>query len=261
MTDLDRREPDTALPRVLRLLWGHDEPPRRGPKPGLTIAAIAAAAVTIADAEGIGAVSMAKVAGELGFTTMSLYRYVESKDDLFVVMLDAAYGPPDLGDLTGLDWRERLTVWATAAHDRLLERPWILQVPVKEPPLAPNQMSWMEEGLQALAGTGLSEQEKLSSMLLVDVYVRGITQLTAHMATANGETDLTIEEADRIYGARLAAVIDPEEFPGVAAAFGSGSLTDGSDFSVDEFRFGLGTVLDGIAALVERRPQGRSDTP
>jgi AcrR family transcriptional regulator len=246
MTDL---ELDTELPRVLRQLWGQDEPPRRGPKPGLTIGAIAAAAVKIADADGLGAVSMARVAGELGFTTMSLYRYVESKDDLFVVMLDAAYGPPELGDLTGLDWRERLTVWATAAHNRLLQRPWILQVPVKEPPLAPNQMSWMEEGLQALAATGLAEHEKLSSMLLVDVYVRGITQLAAHMV----RSDMTIEEADRIYGARLAAVIDPDELPGIAKAFGSGSLTDGSDFSVDEFRFGLETVLDGIAALVERK--------
>jgi AcrR family transcriptional regulator len=243
------------LPRVLRLLWGHDEPARPGPKPGLSIGAIAAAAVKIADADGLGAVSMAKVAAELGFTTMSLYRYVASKDDLYVVMLDEAYGPPELGDLTGLGWRERLTVWATAARDMLLQRPWILQVPISEPPLAPNQMSWMEAGLQALAGTGLTEQEKLSSMLLVDVYVRGIIQLTTYMRFANKQAGITEQEADLVYGRRLEAVIDPDQLPGVAAAFGSGSLTDGSDFATDEFGFGLGAVLDGIAALIERRTE------
>ena len=239
---------DTEVPRVLRLLWELDEAPRPGPKPGLNIRAIAAAAVKLADADGIGAVSMAKVAAELGFTTMSLYRYVESKDDLYVVMLDEAYGRPDLGDLTGLDWRERLTVWATAIRDLLLSRPWVLAVPVKEPPLAPNQMGWMEVGLQALADSGLSEQEKLSAILLVDVYVRGITQLSAHIT----DPQLSAEEADRIYGARLATLIDADRLPGIAAAFGSGSLTDGSDFAIDEFAFGLETVLDGIAVRIDR---------
>ena len=70
------------LPRVLQLLWGLDAPGRRGPKPALSLHQIGAAAVRIADAEGLGAVSMSRVAGELGYTTMSLYRYVESKDDL-----------------------------------------------------------------------------------------------------------------------------------------------------------------------------------
>lgn len=244
MTDLGT---EVEVPRVLRLLWELDEAPRPGPKPGLNIRAIAAAAVRVADARGLGAVSMAKVAAELGFTTMSLYRYVESKDDLYVVMLDEAYGPPELGDLSGLGWRERLTVWATAARDRLLSRPWILAVPVKEPPLAPNQMSWMEAGLQSLADTGLTEQEKLSAILLIDVYVRGITQISVHLT---GDADP--QEADRIYGARLAALIDADQLPGITAAFVSGSLTDGSDFSVDEFAFGLETVLDGIANRITR---------
>ena len=236
------------LPRALRLLWELDEAPRPGPKPGLNIKAIAAAGVKLADAEGLGAVSMAKVAAELGFTTMSLYRYVESKDDLYVVMLDHAYGRPDPAALAGRDWRERLTAWATHLRDLLLVRPWILSVPVKEPPLAPNQMSWMEIGLQSLTDTELTEQEKLSAILLIDVYVRGITQLSVHIT----DPQMSPAEADRIYGARLAALIDPDRLPGIAAAFGSGSLTDGSDFAVDEFGFGLETVLDGIANRISR---------
>jgi hypothetical protein len=61
------------------------------------------------------------------------------------------------------------------------------------------------------------------------------------------------QDADLIYASRLAQVLDPERHPAVAAAFSSGSLTDGSDFAVDEFTFGLNSLLDGIAALVERR--------
>ncbi len=110
----------------------------------------------------------------------------------------------------------------------------------------------MEAGLRTLGQTGLGEQAKLSAMLLVDVYVRGITQLTAHMVVANAEAGLTELESDQIYARRLALLLDPERFPAVAAALGSGSLSDGSDFTVDEFAFGLNTVLDGIATLIER---------
>ncbi len=241
------------LPRVLALMWGHEQTGRRGPKPGLTIQDIGQAGVKIADAEGLGAVSMSKVAGELGFTTMSLYRYVGSKDELFTVMLDQAYGPPDLAEPpAGAGWRERMTIWAAAARDGLLRHPWILQIPLFEPPLSPNQLEWMEAGLRTLGQTGLGEQAKLSAMLLVDVYVRGITQLTAHMVVANAEAGLTELESDQIYARRLALLLDPERFPAVAAALGSGSLSDGSDFTVDEFAFGLNTVLDGIATLIER---------
>ncbi len=242
------------LPRVLELLWGREQPGRRGPKPGLTIRDIGAAGVRIADADGLAAVSMSKVAAELGFTTMSLYRYVASKDDLYTVMLDEAYGPPDLAEPpAGAGWRERMTIWAAAARDGLLRHPWILQIPLFEPPLSPNQLDWMEAGLRTLGETGLTHQEKLSSMLLVDVYVRGITQLTAHMRAVTAETGQTEQEADQLYARRLATVLDPERFPAVAAALSSGSLSDDGDFAVDEFTFGLDTVLDGIAALIERR--------
>src|SRR6266542_4042354 len=186
------------LPRVLELLWGRDQSGRRGPKPGMTIRDIGAAGVRIADADGLAAVSMSKVAAELGFTTMSLYRYVASKDALYTVMLDEAYGPPDLAEpAAGAGWRERMTIWAIAARDTLLRHPWILQIPLFEPPLSPNQLEWMEAGLQTLGETGLGEQAKLSAMLLVDVYVRGITQLTAHMVVANAEAGLTELESDQ----------------------------------------------------------------
>jgi AcrR family transcriptional regulator len=243
---------DDELPRVLRLLWGHEER-RRGPKPAMSIHDIGTAAVKIADADGLSAVSMSRVAGDLGYTTMSLYRYVSSKDDLYAVMLDEAYGEFAVSYPARAGWRRRMTLWAEAARDVLTHHPWVLQVPLSEPPLSPNQVGWMEAGLQALADTGLTEQEKLSSMLLVDVYVRGITQLMTYMTVANSADGLTEQEADQLYAKRLDQLVDPERYPAVSAALGSGSLSDDSDFAVNEFDFGLKGVLNGIAALVDRR--------
>ncbi|HET6297205.1 MAG TPA: TetR/AcrR family transcriptional regulator, partial [Kribbella sp.] len=130
------------LPRVLQLLWGLEGPARPGPKPTLQISDIGAAANKLADSAGLGAVSMSKVAAELGFTTMSLYRYVDSKDDLYVVMLEEAFGRPDPFD-PDTDWRERISTWARSFWNAIKRHPWVLQVPVFEPPLSPKQLEWM----------------------------------------------------------------------------------------------------------------------
>jgi AcrR family transcriptional regulator len=246
-------DPADDLPRVLQLLWGLADQNRPGPKPGLSITAIGAAAIRIADAGGLGAVSMSKVAAELGFTTMSLYRYVSSKDDLYVVMIDEAYGRPELGDHGAADWRERITAWAVAARDALRRHPWALQIPIYEPPLSPKQVEWMEAGLAAFQDTPLTQQERLSSLLLVNIYVRGVAQLTTDLFAHERVSDVSAREADLIYARRLTRLADPDRFPAVAAAVSSGSLEDDSDFDTDEFLFGLRTVLDGIDSLIRRR--------
>src|SRR5690348_6597025 len=99
------------LPRALQLMWGIEGPARPGPKPTLTISDIGAAGVRVADEAGLGAVSMAKVAAKVGFTTMSLYRYVDSKDELYAVMIDEAFGVPGPID-PALGWRAGITQWA-----------------------------------------------------------------------------------------------------------------------------------------------------
>jgi AcrR family transcriptional regulator len=234
------------LPRVLQLLWGLEGPARPGPKPTLQIGDIGRAAVKLADAAGLGAVSMSKVAAELGFTTMSLYRYVDSKDDLYVVMVEEAFGTPE-PVAPDADWRARITQWAVMIRDAIHRHPWILQVPVFEPPLSPKQLDWMEEGLRAFAGTPLTSADRVSSIVLVNIYVRGVTQLTAHMFTK--DTEPTRQDADRIYAQRLMMLATPDKFPSIAATFDSDTYMDDSD----EFAFGLNTVLDGIEALIARR--------
>ena len=111
--------PSRPLPPGLDLLWGRRGRGQRGPKPGLSIDAIVAAAIRLADAEGLEAVSMARVAEQLGFTTMSLYRHVSSKEELLQLMWNgSAQGAEDMV-LTGDDWRSRLRMWATIQREML----------------------------------------------------------------------------------------------------------------------------------------------
>ncbi len=141
-------------------------------------------------------------------------------------------------------------MWAEAFRLGLQQHPWILQVPVTEPPLSPNQLEWMESALNAFDGTPLTPQDRLSSMLLVNIYVRGAVQITAHMLT-----DEAALEADRLYTRRLTMLADPDRFPAIAAGLAHPEAPDefGVDFDSGEFRFGLDTVLDGIQSLIERR--------
>lgn len=121
------------LPVVVARMWGLDPGPRRGPRPGLTLDLVAAAAIGIADAEGLAGVRMGSVAAALGVSTMSLYGYVASKDELLIAMADAAApDPPEPGDLT---WRDYLTAWTRANRDFLAAHPWLLEIaPSPRPP-------------------------------------------------------------------------------------------------------------------------------
>jgi AcrR family transcriptional regulator len=233
----------------LRLLWNGQDDSKPGPKRGADLPTIAAAGVRIADAEGLSAVSMRRLAGEVGFTTMALYRYVQSKLEVLALLMDHAYGDPPDGVEQG-DWRAGLAAWAAANRDAIVAHPWILEIRVTEPPLTPAQIGWLEAGLRTMAGLPLSEQEKLSSILLVDVYVRGQAQLSIGMTSSGSETQRATEQ----YSHRLRALAAPDRFPHLHAAVLSGALDDDDeDFAVDEFTFGLDSVLDGIAARIDRR--------
>jgi hypothetical protein len=92
-------------------------------------------------------------------------------------MIDEAIGPPDFPAYGQAGWRDRLAAWAYAARARFEAHPWVLTVSVPDPPALPNQIAWTERGLEALAPARMTETEKLSALLLVNVYVRGQTQL------------------------------------------------------------------------------------
>src|SRR5215472_17170396 len=119
-------------PASVAAAWGVRGRPHKGPKPGLSLERIVAAAVQVADAEGLAAVSMSRVAAELGAAPMSLYRHVSAKDELLTLMLDAAYGPypaqpqPEAGPEPG--WRAGLSKWAWAMRAATQRHPWVLHI-------------------------------------------------------------------------------------------------------------------------------------
>ncbi|MET9515330.1 TetR/AcrR family transcriptional regulator [Streptomyces sp. NPDC002994] len=245
----------TGLPASLELAWGLRERPAKGPRPGLSLERIVDAAVGVAAAEGLAAVSMGRVAKELGASTMSLYRYVGAKDELYVLMMEAALGGPPAPPEPGIGWREALSRWAWAQREVLGRNLWALHIPTSGPPITPNSVAWMDQGLGALAGTGLDEGEKLSVLLLVNGFVRHEAGLMADLAAANARTDATPEEVLSRYGRTLAKLADPTRYPAVARLLESGvmELPDEPDF---EFVFGLERLLDGVEVLVGKRSGG-----
>src|SRR5271163_20379 len=174
MADAGASEPAAGgkarLPAGLDLLWGRRGPGKRGPRPGLSADAIVEAAIRLADAEGIEGVSMARVAAELGFTTMSLYRYVASKDELLQLMWNASAQGAEGLVLDGDGWRARLRMWAIVQRDMLDRHPWLTQMPMAAPPMAPNSMIFVELGLGAMDGTPAADADKLRFIGLISSY-------------------------------------------------------------------------------------------
>ena len=183
------------------LAWGTRGGRRRGPRPSLVLDDIVAAAVAIADAEGIEALSMQRIASRVGVTPMALYRYVGSKDDLVALAVDAAGGEPPPGPSPGEGWRVATERWALAQLDGLERHRWIARVPISTAPLGPNQVVWMERCLECLEGTGLGSAERLGIMNVLAGYVLGHFRIYDDLGRAAAAAGMSREEAERIQAA------------------------------------------------------------
>jgi AcrR family transcriptional regulator len=243
----------TQLPPGLDLLWGRRERGKRGPKPGLSIEAIVEAAIGIADADGLAAVSMARVAKELGFTTMSLYRYVASKDELLQLMWNAsAQGAEGLA-LEGEGWRERLRHWALVQREMIDRHAWITEMPMATPPLAPNSLTFVERGLEALDDTGLADADKLRVIGLISSYTLSESRM-AHEA-ARAAASAGDDTPSWTFESLLRELVDPETYPRLSriATAAPDAAASPADEETAEFTFGLDRILDGIDVLVKTR--------
>ncbi|MEU0450453.1 TetR/AcrR family transcriptional regulator [Streptomyces tendae] len=245
----------------LDLLWGDGAARRRGPKPALSVEKIVRAAIDIADAEGLDMVSIQRVAGRLGCSTMALYRHVPGKSQLIDVMMDtAASPPPDLSAAQG--WRARIELWVQALWARYQQHPWMLQVQISGPPLGPNQLSWLEASLSALADTGLTNDEMLATCLFLNGAVTGLARLSTDVAQAAENTGVRAEEAGAQYVRTLETLIDSERFPVLTDVVRTGAMRPASDArgaDVPDFHFGLQQLLDGLEARIQRRKAERRE--
>ena len=171
-------------------------------------------------------------------------------------MVDAVLGPPPAAD-PDEGWRAGLTRWATGYRALLRRNLWVLRIPINAPPITPNQIGWLEAGLHSMRHTGLTDQEKLSTMLLLSGFVRSDATLMADISVAAATAGSVLEQVMPAYARTLLRLTDAERFPALHEAIASGAFDDDDDLDA-EFDFGLERLLDGIAALVGARAPKRA---
>lgn len=239
-------------PRDLRagvaLLWGGQDRPTRGPKPSLTPHRIAESAVTLADAEGLDAVSMNKVAAVFDVSAMALYRYVPGKTELVELMVEAVLEDvPDLA-AAGPGWRPRLKEWAHRSWEVYQAHPWLLTATaMRRQVMGPNQLGWLDAVLAAMEPTGLTAAQRHQVFLLVIGQVRNLAQQLLDFDEDHNR------EWNRLTGELLDRHAD--RFPALTRAIAAGAFApDG----IDPLDFGLDRILDGVQALIDRTGRASS---
>ncbi|MGW0432249.1 TetR/AcrR family transcriptional regulator [Micromonospora sp. NPDC003197] len=224
---------------TLGSLWDGRAQPSRGPKPALSLKHIADAGITIADAEGLGAVTMQRIAADLGFTKMSLYRYVASKATLVALMVERAIGEPPAISTTG--WRVALKEWAHHLLTAYLRHPWMLEAILGPRPLGPNELGWMESAVSILTATDLTGSERLDVIAVLSGHVRSIVQQAMVSRQPEGDITVLLDEQLSRHGDR---------FPALVATMAMAAADGGHD---QAFEFGLNLIFDGLDTLITQR--------
>jgi len=244
-----------AAPTTVELLWGIRQRPKRGPKPTLSLEAIVAEAIALADAEGMANLSMQRLAERLGFTKMSLYRYVPGKEQLTALMLDAALGTPPTGATqsgeSSESWRLGLRTWGETIFERYLAHPWTIELTTGERAIGPNELAWMEAALTALRDTRLTGPERLDAIVLLNGHVRSLVQQTRPDPQAPEAVDRAEQVMEQVVAAMH--VSGSDRYPEVVAAFAEEAAARSASASGDALSFGIERILDGLGVLIAAR--------
>jgi len=212
---------------------------------------------------------MARVAQELGFTTMSLYRYVTSKDELLQLMWNAsAHGAEELV-LQGDGWRSRLRMWALVQREMLDRHAWITQMPMAAPPMAPNSLTFVEKGLEALDPSGLAAADKLRVIGLISSYTLSEARMANDAARAARDAAMPADgkapAANWTFESLLRELIDQPTYPRLHQIAWSEAIGDNpSGFpEAEEYQFGLDRILDGVQSFIDQSqpPPDRESEP
>lgn len=224
---------------------------RRPARAALTTDRIVAAAVELADAEGLDSVSMARVADRLGAGTMSLYRHVAGKDELLLLMHDSVWrmqADPSPAD-TSQGWRPALEAWCRWQHDTLAAHPWLERIRFVERAGTPSQMVALERALAILAATPLSEPAKVAALMMLNGYLLWQARYDEELRTAATAVQVPVEDVTGQFGVLMTTLTASGRFPALARAVAGGAFAPGSA-TVGDFEWGLGFLLDGIETLV-----------
>jgi AcrR family transcriptional regulator len=233
-------------------VWARDAAEASAPQP-LSRETIVAAAIEIADTEGLGSVSIRKIATRLGARPMSLYSHIERKGDLIDLMVDRVMGGSIIeGDLPE-DWREGLREIARRTRESVRAHPWFVAAAFGRPRLGPNALTHVDQSFGVLAGLPLTPERKRAALLAVDTYTLGFVrwELRSSARSADGcgapEEGPSFEEID----AYIAAQVATGKYPHLAELASSGHKKHMSfGLKAEAFESGLEWLLTGIAAEV-----------
>jgi AcrR family transcriptional regulator len=216
------------------------------------------AAIAVADAEGADAVSMRRVAGELGVGAMSLYWHVESKEELHQLMLERVQAEGEAPEPTG-DWRADLRGYAMAYRAALLRHPWAIDFLGSGPPSGPNDARNAERLLETLDGLGLDIVTALRVLTTFGTYVVGavlreVQEIRWHRTFDEARGTMTAAETAAMSDNLHRVIHESGRYPHIAAVMDAGIDPDAPDSRQARFDFGLTCVLSGISSQLPPVP-------
>jgi AcrR family transcriptional regulator len=224
------------------IIWMHPEKPTRGPVPTHTREEIAAVAIKIADAEGVDAASVRNIARNLGAGTMTLYRYLPTKEDLWAVMIDEATGfEPQ--EPTG-DLHADLIVLAHRRRQNFLRHPWLAPLLATRPIMGPNLLRGLERDLSVLGGCGLSIDDTLDVLNLIYSWVSGAVQAELTERAHTHQSGVDRHSWRMRMKPYLVSLLATGDFPYLSEMTEAGEIAEAGE----QFETGLAIILDGIEA-------------
>ncbi|MGK5678823.1 TetR/AcrR family transcriptional regulator [Actinoplanes sp. URMC 104] len=238
---------DEFSPRILPLLWRRSIPARKavGRPPRLTVDAVVSAAVRIADAEGLEAASMARVAAELSVATMSLYTYVPSRPELVDLMVDEVLWTRGLAG--GGGFRERVLRYAERTFAMYRAHPWLAEVSRVRPPVGPGTLAETEYVLAAVATLGLPVRRLNPAATAITAWVTAAARAEAESTLLRRDTGLSTDQWWAQRGELWEDWFDVGAHPTMTRIWNAGAFDRGADEQAqDAYEYGLGLLLDGI---------------
>lgn len=238
------------LAASLQLLWEGLPQSEKGPKPKLSLEQIVDAAIGLADREGMKALSMRRLAQELEVGTMSLYRYVPSKQELLDLMLDAVATPTAARtSVRSKGWRTFLVATAQEGRQLYLDHPWALHANTSRQVLGPNGVADMELFMSGIKELPLSDREKINLVSAIDSFVVGTVRQELQWQATATESSMTDEEFWEHQLPVLERAMESGRYPTMATM--DEDTFDGT--WEENFEFGVALILDGIESLIKRR--------
>jgi AcrR family transcriptional regulator len=200
------------------VIWQRPQTRGRGPQPAHTRESIAEAAVRLADEHGYEAISMRRIAAEVGSGTMSLYRYVPSKDDLLDLMIDRVASEYELPDAPSGDARADLLDLARQGRALLHRHPWMVPAMTTVPSLGPNLLRHTDHVLAILKTTGLAPAEKFEAVALLSGSVRSFVEFELAQRLQEQRTGVSAQQRNQAQMAYLATVVAEGRYPNLTEA-------------------------------------------